>query len=227
MIWFSFLCPFHFNSLPPHPLQRLHQDDSGEFLPSLCVSPAGTPNTCVCITLSDLSFYFNMNLSSGSQQKNLKATTSVSPFISSQEAPHFHPGIFGPGDGLSQLLLFWIIKGSATRGGRNGRDGAESHMTCRGASALEFLFPPSHTSTEDGLSQLREESKVKAGPLSGDSYSCCFLFWPGASPPEVGTSPPRLKLEKLPWRTAWPQKQRVKLTKQKVKQSSDLFTSYI
>lgn len=70
---------------------------------------------------------------------------------------------------------------------------------------------------------------MKAGLLSRDSLSLrpCFLFWPGASPPELGTCLYGLRFEGLPQRRAWPREQAVSVTKHTVEQISDLLTSCI
>ena len=89
-------------------------------------------------------------------------------------------------------MPFWILEGSISRKDRTRRDGAESHMTGRGVSAIQFLSPLTSGYTQahsDSPSRSKDKSRIKAGFLSGDSWLPRHnsLFWPGLDPSRAGS----------------------------------------
>lgn len=118
VVWFLFRCTFHSNS--PLPSQRLNQVNSREPLLTSVCSPAGIPNACTYIPFGPIFLFPNESIQWFILENRKPKTTSLSPFISSREAPHFHPGTSGTGRGLRQRGSFWVLEGSVTREGESG-----------------------------------------------------------------------------------------------------------
>lgn len=89
--------------------------------------------------------FFNFKIQLFTSEKFKGKITSLS-FISSQEAPLFHPGISGPRDVLKSVMSFWILEGSISRKERT-REMVQKVMTVEGFQPL-FSLTPEHTSAQ-------------------------------------------------------------------------------